>query len=285
LQALQSFFGQLIHQTPLGLLAFGILLLLLASYFSGRMVRLRHGRGDEAHLEADDFAANSVTAAIGLLALLLGFTFALAADRFDSRRKMVTEEANAISSTYLMAQTFEDPDRTRLSAVLRAYGHVRLEAGRATKIAVAMKLVRQSDELQQQFWAAALVAVKDRRDAVSSAFLQSGYNMIDVGSAREAVRRATIPVRILTALTLYMAITAFLLGFATTEKPRIAVPLLVLVTMAVLLILDLDGPTSGGIQEPQMAMEKLQRQLEPSATTYPLAEPAETRRTPSTPTR
>jgi hypothetical protein len=270
LQNFQALVGQTFRETPLTLLVLGILLLLLGSYFGGRMARSRRPRREGADLEADTFASDSVSAAMGLLALLLGFTFALAADRFDSRRKMVTEEANAISSTYLMAQTFGEPDRGRISGILRAYTDVRLDAARATKSAAAMDFMRQSDKLQQSFWAAALSAVQKQRDPVSSAFLQAGYHMIDVGSEREAGRRATIPVRILVALTLYMAVTAFLLGFATTGRPRIAIPLLILLTMAVLLILDLDGPTSGGIQESQVPMEKLQRQLQTSANAYPL---------------
>jgi hypothetical protein len=40
-----------------------------------------------------------VSGALGLLALLLGFTFALAVDRFDARRGLVLEEANAIGTT------------------------------------------------------------------------------------------------------------------------------------------------------------------------------------------
>ena len=58
--------------------------------------------------QADDGARKGQIAGIegailGLLALLLGFTFALAVQRYETRRTLVVEEANAIGTTFLRA--------------------------------------------------------------------------------------------------------------------------------------------------------------------------------------
>jgi hypothetical protein len=57
---------------------------------------------------ADDAArahVNAIQASImGILALLLGFTFSLSLQRFDSRSAAVVDEANAIGTTWLRAQ-------------------------------------------------------------------------------------------------------------------------------------------------------------------------------------
>ena len=45
---------------------------------------------------------------LGLLALLLGFTFSMAVDRFDARRAVVLEEANAIGTAYLRTQVLDE---------------------------------------------------------------------------------------------------------------------------------------------------------------------------------
>jgi hypothetical protein len=42
-------------------------------------------------------------AVLGLLALLLGFTFAMAVNRYEARREFVVEQANAIGTTFLRA--------------------------------------------------------------------------------------------------------------------------------------------------------------------------------------
>jgi hypothetical protein len=47
-----------------------------------------------------------VGATLGLLAFILAFTFGLAAARFDTRRQVVLDEANAIGPTYLRAACF-----------------------------------------------------------------------------------------------------------------------------------------------------------------------------------
>ena len=41
---------------------------------------------------------------LGVLALILGFTFSLSLQRYDSRSEAVVDEANAIGTTYLRAQ-------------------------------------------------------------------------------------------------------------------------------------------------------------------------------------
>ena len=49
-------------------------------------------------------------AALGLLALMIGFTFAMALSRFDARRDAVLKEANSIGTTALRARLL--PNRT-----------------------------------------------------------------------------------------------------------------------------------------------------------------------------
>ncbi len=66
---------------------------------------------------------------LGLLALLTGFTFSLAIDRFDARRQNVLIEANAIGTTYLRTQLLEEPHRTRISNLLKEYVDMRAGAG------------------------------------------------------------------------------------------------------------------------------------------------------------
>jgi hypothetical protein len=66
-------------------------------------------------------------AILGLLALLLGFTFAMAMSRFDIRKQLVLDEANAIGTTYLRTQLLPEPQRQELAELLRRYVRVRLE--------------------------------------------------------------------------------------------------------------------------------------------------------------
>ena len=66
-------------------------------------------------------------AALGLLALLLGFALSMSISRFDARRQLVVEEPNAIGTTFLRAQLLPEPQRTQVFNRLRPYLDIQLE--------------------------------------------------------------------------------------------------------------------------------------------------------------
>ncbi len=57
-------------------------------------------------------------AIFGLLALLLGFTFSMALNRFEQRKELVVQEANAIGTTYLRARLLPQPEQSARSRVI-----------------------------------------------------------------------------------------------------------------------------------------------------------------------
>src|SRR5580698_4313365 len=61
-----------------------------------------------------------------LVSLLLGFTLTLAVPRFNERRTLVIEEADAIETTYLRAATLPQPFNTRAQQQLRQYVDARI---------------------------------------------------------------------------------------------------------------------------------------------------------------
>ena len=70
-----------------------------------------------------------VAATLALLAFLLGFTFGLAASRFDVGRGLVIDETNAVGTTSLRRGLLPEPYRTEvrtmiLRASVRAYRSV-----------------------------------------------------------------------------------------------------------------------------------------------------------------
>jgi len=92
-------------------------------------VGFRCGRVIRAGLE--DPAKSELTtlqgAMIGLLALLLAFSFAMAESRFDTRRQLVLEEANAIGTTYLRSKALAEPYQAKVVKLLQDYVANRLE--------------------------------------------------------------------------------------------------------------------------------------------------------------
>jgi hypothetical protein len=70
------------------------------------------------------------SAALGLLALMIGFTFAMALSRFEARRDAVLKEANAIGTTALRARLLPETQRREVLTLLQDYVKVRLDVTR-----------------------------------------------------------------------------------------------------------------------------------------------------------
>jgi hypothetical protein len=104
-------------------------------------------------------------AALGLLALLLAFSFSLALSRYDARRTLVLEEANAIGSTANFALMLPEPARKPILKMLRDYTEVRIGLGVPYDPAKLQRDIALSLQLQAALWQQAV--------AVSAAAPQS----------------------------------------------------------------------------------------------------------------
>jgi hypothetical protein len=250
--------GWVYDEAPIWLVAAFVILWLLASAGLGMYVRrkrrLERGEGDEG---AEQLIMSAV---LGLLALLLGFTFILAVDRYDARRALVVEEANAIGTAWLRAQLLDEPHRTRMSLLFQGYAENRLQLAQAQHREERMALLARTDLYHQRLWTATVAAVRPIRHLeISSDIVQSVNTTIDIAAARKAARRARVPPRVLLVLLVYMGVTAYAVGYSLLRfRVRWAGGvLMVLLTLSYLLILDIDNPTRGGLREPQGAMEDL----------------------------
>ena len=97
------------------------LVLIVASIEIGRFVGVRVGK------QGGENVSTLEAAVLGLLALMIGFTFAMALSRFEARRDAVVNEANAIGTTALRARLLPEPHRAEALKLLREYVQIRLD--------------------------------------------------------------------------------------------------------------------------------------------------------------
>jgi len=219
------------------------------------------GEGQEGYI---------VSAVLGLLALLMGFTFSLAVDRFETRRHLVLEEANAIGTTYLRAQLLPEPHRARMTDILVRYTDNRILLAEAGPEKMSPFLAT-NDVLITDMWAATASAF----DAIktldfSSAYLDSVNAVIDLDASRKTARAARVPAEVFVVLFIYLFVTAGVLGYVLKGKRgrMSAVFLLGLLTLSLLLIIDVDRPLVGGVTEGQAPMKLLRASFSQPTTTY-----------------
>jgi len=227
----------------------------------------RLGKWRHVHtLEEKDAPVGAMVGAIlGLLAFMLAFTFSLAASRFEARRQVVLEEANAIGTTFLRARFLPKPQRDEVEKLLREYVDVRIQGVKEGRIA---KVISRSEELHALLWSQATEsAEKNPGSIMTGLFIQSLNEVIDLHAKRVLVGvRSRIPTSIwiglFTLAFIGMASMGYQAGLSATRRSP-AMLLMVLAFAGVLfLIADLDRGQEGFLSVSQEAMTDVQRSMQ-----------------------
>ena len=116
----------------------------------GHRLGLRHLRRDP---EGEAPAAGVVDGAVfALLGLLIAFTFSGAASRFDDRRNLIVQEANAVGTAYLRLDLLPTAAQPDLRDAFRRYLDTRLAAYRALPdIDAAFREASRARTIQDEF--------------------------------------------------------------------------------------------------------------------------------------
>lgn len=250
---------------PLPLLVIGLVIFLIlagavALGYHGKVWLQRRSAPSDATKSGPD---HLLSAALGLLALLLGFSFSMALNRFDTRRDLVVQEANALGTTWLRIQLLNEPDRSDMSQLLKRYVDARLIWSEVSADATD---TGPAQALQDELWTAMGKALRGDSPALLTRGVMDSLNeSLDLAAARKAVRSAHIPDTVLLVLLLYAVLSMIMMGSLLavsrqTHRGETAL-LLILLTLAHMVILDLDRPRTGAILVSQQPMEELQRSM------------------------
>jgi hypothetical protein len=188
-----------------------------------------------------------VPALLGLLGLLLAFSFDMVQTRFDRRRTLVVEDANAIGTTYLRAKTLPAPYDERLQALLREYIAYRTRGTTEAEVEVA---IARSAVLHREMWEQTTEIARAQPDSVIvGRFIESLNKMIDLHETRITVALIErMPRPIIWVLFLISGLSVGMAGFRSgLDHTRAVIPMTVLtlaITAVLALIVDIDKPTS-----------------------------------------
>ncbi len=251
----------LIDVLPLwALLPLTIVIGLLCVEAGHRFARYRLKHAPE---EKEQPVGGMVGALLGLLAFMLAFTFGLASTRFEARRQVLLSEANAIGTCYLRAAMLPEPMAGETRKLLREYVDVRLDAIQPGKLDQAIK---RSEELHSQLWALAVSVTEKERSGITSLYVASLNQVIDLHATRVmAVMRSRVPGIIWMVLYLLASIAMFMMGFQSglaNSKRSVAIVAIIIGFSSVLfLIADLDRPGQGMLRVSQQAMVDLRNSM------------------------
>lgn len=233
-----------------------------AGHALGRRRAVATGEATREHINAIQ------SAMLGLLALLLGFTFSLALQRYDARSEAVVAEANAIGTAWLRTGLLAPAAGDEMRALLRRYVDARVDDGRlgVHDRAAREALAAETAALQSVLWQRAAAAVRAELPAPGPALHADAVNaLIDRQGERSAALARHVPEPILWLVFATFAISGGIVGYAAGvagHRPAAVTYVLVgLIVTLVFAILDLDRPGRGLIRVRQDAMLQLQAQV------------------------
>jgi hypothetical protein len=202
-----------------------------------------------------------VSSALGLLALMLGFTFAAAQSRFDQRQDMVAQESNTMGTAYLRTQYVASPWREEMGEKLLRYALIRARFAQTYEDpSERSRNYEQQGEAQAALWAVVADEVRSNPGYSGNVPLIMAMNtMFDTADARLAAHERRLPLSVIRLLAFFMLGVATIVGVSSTEVRRnliVSLTVLMLMTMAYCIVLDLDRPGSGTVTIRQAPLER-----------------------------
>jgi hypothetical protein len=211
-----------------------------------KFLQTKHGK------DKIDGAGGLEASMLGLMALMLGFTFSLALSKFEVRRQVIVDEANYIGRAVLCADLYPDSIRTLLRANFKDYIETRISYYKAgidekkNDSALARTISRA-----RGLWKLAVDLEQKDRGRVSTYQMIPALNaMIEIVRTRDAGRKARVPPLIFVMLLMLTFLSSFLVGYGDKGMHRNWVMIgtfSLMTTIALYLIIDLDHPRSGFI--------------------------------------
>jgi len=188
-------------------------------------------------------------AMLTLLALIIGFSFAMAVTRYDLRKTYEEAEANAIGTEYVRADVLAANDAAGVHGLLKNYLDQRILFYETRDSREINSISANTARLQAALWSAILRAANTQPTPIT-ALAVSGMNDVLNSQARtQGAWWNRIPVAAWGLMGLIAIACNVMLGYS--EHRRRAVLLLVLpviVSISFLLIADIDSPRGGLIR-------------------------------------
>jgi len=226
---------------------------MLACYEIGRRIGVARLGSDPDGLAHGIGAVDG--AVFALLGLLIAFTFSGAAARFEARRHLITQEANAIGTAFLRVDLLPTDAQPELRDLFRKYVDLRavVYSEVADRAATEAKLA-EAAVLQETIWAKALAAGR-RPDAAAPAtmlVLPALNEMIDITTTRHVATQNHPPLVIYLLLAGLSLVGSLLVGYGMSENKRQSwmhtTAFAIVLSLTTYVIVDLEFPRVGLIR-------------------------------------
>jgi hypothetical protein len=253
-----------IDAVPLWAFFIGIILIVVFSLELGyRLGRLAHRRSADEKESPVSVISGSI---LGLGAFILAFTFGIVSNRFDARKELVREEANAIRTAWQRSDFLPEPDHTETRQIIRQYLDARLAFSQSNDTGpdTVARFLADAEAVQDRLWDIAVAnARKDMNSDVAALYIESLNEVFTTHASRVAVGlQLRVPTGIWFLLIVLTSLGMMSLGYQTGiagSRRSFAQPILaVSFAMVLALIAELDRSSGDFIRVTQQPLVDLQ---------------------------
>jgi ABC-type uncharacterized transport system fused permease/ATPase subunit len=192
-----------------------------------------------------------VAASLTLLALIIGFSFSMAVNRYDQRKSYEEAEANAIGTEYVRADLLSATDAARVRALLKDYLDQRVLFYQTSDERALQQINTRTAQLQTELWSTVRTSATAQPTPIFALAVSGMNDVLNSQGYTQAAWWNRIPTGAW-ALMLVIAICCNVLtGYGAHRAKvglirKLALPLVLCITF--FLIADIDNPRRGIIQ-------------------------------------
>jgi uncharacterized membrane protein len=190
-------------------------------------------------------------ATLTLLSLIVGFSFSMAVGRYDQRKNLEEEEANAIGTEYVRAELLPAAAAARVRALLKSYLEQRIIFYTERDEEVLRRNAARTAELQRELWKAVSEVAAERQTPTIALAALGMNDVLNSQGYTQAAWWNRIPVAAW-LLMLAIAVSSCVLagyGVRSLRSERMllmVVPLII--SLSLFLIAEIDSPRTGFIR-------------------------------------
>lgn len=188
-------------------------------------------------------------ATLTLLGLIIGFTFSMALGRYDQRKNCEATEANNIGTEYFRANLLPVADTAKVRVLLLNYLDERVLFYGTSDEKQLPEIDVQTAKLQAELWSAVRSPAIEQGGPVAALVVSGMNDVLNSQGYTQAAWWNRIPISAWTLMAAIAICSNVLVGFRTAHnKPVLLMILPLVVSIAFLLIADIDEPRGGLIQ-------------------------------------
>ncbi|MFO0855891.1 MAG: hypothetical protein U0640_00885 [Phycisphaerales bacterium] len=239
------------------MLAIVLFVLIFGAFFAGRILGQVNEK-EEPHLSVVQGAA------LGILGLMMGFSYSGAMSRFGDRQNVVVNEANSIGTAWMHADLIPETQRGQLRSLLKQYTNKRIELVHTTGDDESKRIENALFDLQQQIWDVAVAGVR-LSPGSDKLVLTPLDEVFDQLGTRNSLKTRHIPVAVFVVMVLSAMLSVAMISYGQARRkmpllmPALGLNLLIWAVMWV--TIDLDLPQQGVIRISDEPLVEALRQM------------------------